>query len=274
MVKVQLLSSKIIFGLISLMIFGGCSSPKKDETKVAIFYSDPFLELLKKKGIKELSVFKVDSLNTLDTNTMRKYTFDNLGNVVQFEDVPAFSTHIKIKYSITNNVPNEFVLTSDIESRYSGDIRVDSVNNKLTAYWKDEFNSIADSSQYEFNSAGQITRIKNNLNFFNHFIRRKMGLGVFRIKFDEDLSYDKDSILESRLIKFRGLKENEGYEKIFPENAAIKYYYSSSGELEKIVEQYNFQDKSLGFTKEIFFKGGVPDYHIINGKEKYRYVGK
>ena len=252
-----------------LSCFISCQKEKEFVYNDNSIIIDPIEKLVKNRKIKLIEIFKIDSLGGLDSMSLRKYSINTDGHIDMLEDKPTFSTTLKIKYEEAN-LPSYLNYLSDYTLEYTSITKVDSNSKKIVTFWKDEFNKIEDSTIYFFNQHNQLIKVNNSVDLFNQFIRKKIGNGVFKVNFNEELFYKNDSLLNEKKIKFKS-NNKEDYERIFPINATVNYDYDSNKNLIKVVENYIFLNKEDNINKEVFFKDGLPSEYLLNGKIKFVY---
>lgn len=273
----ELLSNKksiytILYCCAFISFFISCKKDNSFVYNATSIIVDPVERIIRNKKVQEIEIYSTDSLGKLDSSSLRKYLINSNGLIVVLEDRPAFSTTLKLKYE-GNCLPSYLYSLSDYALEYSSFTKVDSNNKKITTFWKDEFKQIEDSTIYFFNDKNQLVKVDNSIDLFNHFIRKKIGYGVFKVNFNEELFYNNDSLLYMKKIVFKS-NSKAGYEKMIPVNAIINYDYNTNKELIKIVEYYKFLSQADNINKEIFFKDGLPSEYLLNGKTKFIYKYK
>lgn len=232
--------------------------------------SEPLTKKYSDNNIKEVEIFKLDSLGVVDSTSLRKYFININGNIEKLEDKRAFATTLKLTYDSIFNLPSSLYYFSDYILEYSSVTKTDAINRKIVTYWKDELKSVEDSTIYFFNEQHQLIKISNCIDLFNHYIRKKIGYGVFKVDFDEELSYTNDSLLSEKKIIYK-FKPNTEYEKDFPVNSTVKYTYDNYKNITKVEESHIFLNRKYNIQKEIVFKNGLPSYHLINSVDKFIY---
>lgn len=264
MEKEQSLSNVNYLGfIIILFTFFSCKQESRFLYDKENLTTDPISASIKKKKVKEIEIYKLDSLNNIDSLSLRKFYLNPDGQVYLFEDKPPFSISLKVNYE--SNFPTSMYCLSDYALEYTSSRKIDSVNKKIIIYWKDEFKNIEDSTIYLFNLSNQVIKVKNDLDFFNFFFRKKIGNGIFKINFDTELSYTKDSLIREKRTLY--ILKNPEFKGIIPDSSFQKFTYNSKKELLKSEERYFFQNSESNTFKEVFYKDGLPTYHLINGNK-------